>query len=147
MEKGRFTNLIDSLSEKALSEKWIPTYDRELDYFSWTKENLSDDSKLIKVAHETFLFLDRGGNIEGLAVEYLKNNFVAHNNVFRDLPGLFTVKIDESTFTLDEKKGTNRSQLLGLAESLKADIYKEIIDNDNKDEIEGLISAAMNSKS
>src|SRR3989338_2828898 len=102
MGKGKFTNLIDSLSEKAFSDKWIPTYDRELDYFSWTKENLSGNSKLIKVAHETFLFLDGSGNVEGLAVEYLKNNFVAHNDVFSGLPDLFTLKIDESTFTIDD---------------------------------------------
>lgn len=147
MEQRKFTNLIDSLSQKAFSERWIPTYDKDLDYFSWTKEDLSDDSKLIKVAHETFLYLDKNGNVEGLAVEYLKNNFVAHNDVFKDFTNLFTVKIDENTFTLDEQKSENKNKLIGLAESLKADIYKEIIENDNKDEIEGLINAAMSSKS
>ena len=92
MEKTKFTDLIDSLGAIAAKNKWTPYYDKKLDSFYWHQTPLSSDSNLVKISHETSVYVSAKGNIEGLFVEYLKNNLVEHNPIFKNLPGSFKVE-------------------------------------------------------
>jgi len=73
MGESKITNLIKNLAEIAIKNNWIKTYDKELDYFCWSKANLSKDVRAIKISQEVLFYLNPKRVIEGFGVEYLKN--------------------------------------------------------------------------
>jgi hypothetical protein len=129
MDKTKFTNLIDKLAVYARQDNWIPKYDRKLDYFYWHKSPVGENINLIKVSHETSLYVDSNGRIKGLFVEYLKNNFIEHNPAFENVTDLFTKKISGSLYTIPKIDDKIKTNLSGLVESLRADIYRDACDN------------------
>lgn len=124
MDKTKFQNLINNLSTIALKNKWIPLYNKELDYFFWTQKNVSGEAKLVKVSHETSLYINPRKEIEGIFVEYLRTNFVEHNPLYGVLLKQFTKKIDNNVFTV---ANINKAEkyFIGMAEALRADIYQD----------------------
>ncbi len=124
MEKAKFTDLINRLSLIAEKDKWVPKYDKNLDYFYWTKENISRSALLLQVSHEASLYVTPGGKVEGVLVEYMRDNFVAHNASYAGFVDQFTKKVDESTYTIKNKKAAEK-YLFAFGESIRADIYQD----------------------
>lgn len=128
MEKEEFFNLIDQFSEVASLSKWRAVYDKKLDNLYWRKSQLSKNTKLVKVSHETFLYLSPKREVEGVFVEYFKNNFTKHNKRLRRIIKLFDKKIGESEVTLSKSKiKTNKTKdsFEDLADGIKLDIFRD----------------------
>ena len=108
----------------AKKDNWTTRYDKELDYFYWTKKNISDKSKLVQVSHETSFYINPFGGIEGVFVEYLTNNFVNHNPAYKDFVKEFTKKVDDNIYTIKNPKNAEK-YLFAFGESIRADIYQD----------------------
>lgn len=141
MEKTKFSNLVDRLSVIAEKEKWIPRYDRELDHFFWTKEPISDNTALVKVSHETSLYVSPKG-IDGVMVEYLSSNFVEHNPAYEGFVKQFTKRIDGSLYTIKSQERAEK-YLFGLGDALRADIYRDAEEGGKKINIDNLVGFAL----
>ncbi len=145
MGKFKITNLINGLAKMAIKNKWIKTYDEDLDYFCWSKDNLSAETKAIKISQEVLLYLNHKGIIEGLGVEYMRNNFMEHNPRYNDLTKFFTKEIDEGIFTIppaQEKKTQDKFEM--FIGDLTKDIYQENWENKRTPEdLEKLLSVAI----
>ncbi len=142
MEKTRFTNLVNSLSVVAERDKWIPKYDKEADYFYWTRKNLNKDSMLVQVSHESSFYVNPKGKIEGVMIEYLNNNFIAHNPSYKSLIKQFTKKIDDDCFTVADKKKAEK-YLFALGQALRADIYQDVRENNKEINMDALVKFAF----
>lgn len=144
MEKKRFTDLIDRLSTAAALGKWQPIYDRQLDFFYWKKPKMSRGVRLVKVSHETHLYLTASGNIEGVLVEYLKGNFVEHNTEYRGMTKVFDKKLDGRSYTISRRTKEVEGLFDKFAESLRADIYRDACeDRRSIDDLNHVISQAL----
>jgi hypothetical protein len=136
MERLKFVNLIDRLSNIAKRDKWETSYNKALDHLYWVNPNLSPEARLVKLSHETSAYITPKGNLEGVFVEYLNQNFLTHNpTVEENLRGFLNGEVD-----------SNDPKLSTFAESLRADIYKDALDNDyNSKDLEQLIVSAVSS--
>lgn len=145
MEENKFVNLIDKISTVATLDRWSDIfYDSELDTFVWKKDKLSRDSSLIKVSHEVYLYLTPKEKIEGIIVEYLKNNFTKHNTEYKDITKLLNKKIDNKKYTLSQKNKDTKSYFDKFVEGLKVDIYKDAIEDKNTiDDLNFVLSSAF----
>lgn len=145
MAKKGFTNLIDTVSEVAKRDKWVRTYNKKLDYLYWANPSISKDVRLIKASKEVFLYLSPKGLVEGIGVEYLKSNFIQHHPDYKDLPKLFTEKIDETTFVISkENKKSAVNEFERFTKDLTSDIYKENLENkQTMDDLDKLIDMAI----
>lgn len=147
MEKTKLTNLIGKLYKIAKEQKWEKTYNKESDFFEWSKPQLSEDAHFVKLCNEIGLFVSSQG-IEGLGVEYLTNNFIQHNEEYKDLPQLLSKKIDEDTFTVPKNKEKKAEQRFkSFAKDLGLEILKESFEKGrNIKEMDDLVKLAMSSK-
>ncbi|OGY49072.1 MAG: hypothetical protein A2663_04730 [Candidatus Buchananbacteria bacterium RIFCSPHIGHO2_01_FULL_46_12] len=127
MEKTRFINLIDQLSTAATLNEWEAVYDRESDNFCWQKPKLSQNVRLVKVSHDISLFLTPAKKVEGLFVEYLKDNFTKHNIEYKGMTGYFDKKVADNQYTISRKTKDLERYFDKFAETLKADIYRDAI--------------------
>ena len=148
MDKSNFSNLIKDLPALAQKNNWLKTYDKELDYFCCSKENLANDVRAIKISNEVFLYVDSKQTIKGLGIEYLKNGFVKHHPGVKDLTQFFTEKTDEndeSVLTVSpkqEKKFTADFKI--FIKDLTSDIGQEnFYKGRTPDDFEGLFSVAF----
>ena len=144
MGESKITNLIKNLAEIAIKNNWIKTYDKELDYFCWSKANLSKDVRAIKISQEVLFYLNPERAIEGFGVEYLKNGFIRHNPRYKNLIKLFTEKTNEGTFTIppkQEKKVAKDFEM--LVKDLTRDIYQENWGKRTPKDFEQLLSIAL----
>lgn len=144
MEKARFQDLIDKLSSVATLDRWQPTYDRQLDFFYWKKQPLSKGARLVKMSHETHLYLTPAGKIEGVLVEYLNGNFVEHNSDYRGMIRSFDKKVGRHEYTISKKSRKMEILFDKFAESLKADIYRDACeDRRTVDDLNFVIKEAL----
>ena len=145
MEKIQFVNLIDKLSVTATLDKWKEAiYERQLDTFIWKREKLSKNTVMVKVSHDTYLYLTPTRKIEGVFVEYLNNNFTKHNTEYKGMTKLFNKKISKNKYTISGKTKKVENYLDKFTETLKADIYKDAIqDKKTIDDLDFVISAAF----
>lgn len=144
MEKAKFQDLIDKLSSVATLNRWKPLYDRRLDFFYWKKPNLSKGARLVKVSHETHLYLTPAGKIEGVMVEYLNGNFVGHNSDYRGMTKSFDKKVAGHEYTISKKSRKMEILFDKFAESLKADIYRDACaDRRTVDDLNFVITEAL----
>lgn len=129
MEKSQFTNFVDTFYVQAKKEKWIPIYNKKLDYFTWTKPKPSKDARLMKISNGGYFLISSKGN-EGLAIEYLKTNFMKHNE------GIENVVMPEFKKSIGNQEYTianNRlDKLDGFLQAIRADIWKEIGEDNKK---------------
>jgi len=115
-----------------------------LDYFCWSKANLSKDVRAIKISQEVLFYLNPKRVIEGFGVEYLKNGFIRHNPRYKNLIKLFTEKTNEGTFTIppkQEKKVAKDFEM--LVKDLTRDIYQENWGKRTPKDFEQLLSIAL----
>lgn len=142
MEKSRFSNLVDTFYGKAKKGGWVPIYNSRLDYFTWAKPKLSENTHLIKISNEAYFYINPKGETEGLAIEYLKTNFMEHNpGLKKEVMSKFTKKVNENDYTVPKNK-TN--QLDGFLQAIRADIWKEVgNDKDKIQQLDKLIQTAI----
>lgn len=124
MKKGTFLNLINNLSSTAKKGKWELFYDSVADSMYWSKKEVSSDSKLKKLSREISLYLNSGGNVEGLMIEYFRNNFLTQNE------NLAKTSIVKSINKAENGKpislGSKKEEVEALfSESIKSDILKD----------------------
>lgn len=145
MGQTKRINLIENLIGIAEKNEWIKTYNKQLDYFCWTKPSISKNIHLIKVSKEVLLYLNPKGLIEGMGVEYFNNNFIKHNPAHKDLPGFFTEKIDEVNFAIPKKKEKEMTNEFDIfIKDLTNDIYKENFENNRTaEDLEKLVAIAI----
>ena len=144
MEKDKFINLIDNFSNSAKLGKWQVFYDTKLDHLYWKKPKLSKDVNLVKLSHETYLYINSKKNIEGVFVEYLKNNFIEHNKKYKGMTKLFNKKVDDQVYTISKKSKKMEDYFDKFSESIKADIYRDAIEDKNTiDDLNFVISTAL----
>ena len=144
MEKFKIANLIKNLGKIAIKNNWIKTYNKKLDYFCWSKANLSKDIREIKISQEVLLYLNRKKVIEGFGVEYLKNNFIEHNPRYENLTKFFTEETNEGIFTIPPKQEKKvAGEFEAFVEVLTKDIYQDNWENERTSkDLEKLLSVA-----
>ncbi len=142
MEKRNVINLIDSIPRKALEENWVRSYDKELDFFTWTKKDLDEESTMVKVSNHTFLYISSNIELEGVALEYAKSNFIQHSDLV-NRPDIVSIFMGKEASENDDSDET--SELL-FAKSIQSDIFKELITTNSVESVDGLVSIATESK-
>ena len=124
MEKSQFTNFVDKFYSQAKEEKWIPIYNKQLDYFTWNKPKLSKDARLVKITNCEYFLVSPKSKIEGLAIEYLRTNFMKHNE------GIENVVMPEFKKLISDQEYTVASNRLdkldGFLQAIRADIWREM---------------------
>jgi len=144
MEKEGFIDLVDQLSTVATLNKWITFYDKSADFFVWKKDRLSKDVSLVKVSHDTYLYLTPKRTVEGVCVEYLRNNFTKHNVEYKEMIKFFDKKSDDDYYTISKITDKTRCYFDKFAETLKADIYKDALtDKKTAYDLNSVISVAL----
>ena len=148
MAKTKHFNLIESLlkiSQVAKKENWIKSYDKALDYFYWERPRLSKNTQLIKMSNEMLFYVSPKGLIEDIGVEYLTNNFIQHNPNHKNLPKIFTKKIEEEIFTtIDKQKESEAQTFKNFTNDLTDDAYQENFKNNRTPhDIEELVNTAI----
>ena len=103
---------------------------------------MNKENRLVKVSHETSLYINPKREIEGVLVEYLNNNFVEHNPVFKQFVKKFNKRIDKNTYTLSKNKETEKYRF-GLAQALTSDIYQDANKQGVKLDLDNLIKYAL----
>lgn len=147
MAKSKIITLIDHIADIAKREKWTKAYDKELDYFCWTNQKESRNARLVKISNEVLIYFNLKGFIKGIGVEYLRNNFIEHNPKYKDLPKLFTQKVDEGIFVVPENKEKEKKvadKFNDFTKELVKEIKIESWDNKQSPEaLEKLINVAI----
>lgn len=126
-------HLLESIANLATTAKvdgWKVEYDADLDSFYWTRPVISLTAKLTKLSDDFALYMTPDGNIEGIFIEYAKNNFIVHNESLRPVfDGL--EKIDDDKYTLSEDNQNKLGGLLDLmAEKVANNAVSEVLKND-----------------
>lgn len=144
MEKTKFIDLVDKLSTVATLNKWDTSYDKSADFFVWKKDKLSKGVSLVKVSHDTYLYLTPKRIIEGVCVEYLKSNFTKHNLEYKGMIKFFDKKSDDDNYTISKITEKTKNYFDKFTETLRADIYKDALqDKKTADDLNFVISAAL----
>jgi uncharacterized protein YuzE len=113
------------LADIAKNNKWQIEYDSDVDSLYWSKPRISKKTQLMKLSEDFALYVAPNGNIEGIFIEYAKNNFVEHNEDFRPIFENLE-KIDENRFTLSKEK---QKEFSGLLESMANKISSKTLSN------------------
>ena len=116
---------IANLADIARNNKWEIEYDSDIDSFYWSKPQISKQAQLMKLSSDFALYVTPSGNIEGVFIEYAKNNFVEHNEKFEPLFDNLE-RVDENKFTLSSEK---QEKFSGLLESMANMISSETLSN------------------
>jgi hypothetical protein len=128
MEKRQFTDIIDRLSKEATLKEWKEVaYEKQLDTLVWKKTKLSKNTVLVKVSHDTYLYLTPKKRAEGIMVEYLKGNFTKHNTEYKNIFKFFDKEISSGNYTLSKKDKNAEDYFDKFTETVRADIYKDAI--------------------
>ena len=149
MAQSNFVSLIDQIPQVAKRDKWFISYDKSLDYLYWCKKKMYNNAKLVKVSHETSLYLNNQGKMEGLFVEYWTRNFLTHNpTVAKEVRKLLSKNVEDNIYTIgSNNKVIAEAKLCVLAESLRADVYKDAIQNEyTENELNKLMATAVLNK-
>ena len=120
---------ISKLAEVARDNKWAIEYDADVDSFYWTKPEISKHAQLMKLSDDFALYVTPEGNIEGVFIEYAKNNFMEHNKDFK--PILENMKeIDDNRFVLTKDTAKKLSGLLeSMANKITAETLSNVLEN------------------
>lgn len=145
MEKNQFTNLMDKISTVATLDKWPNVfYDTQLDLFVWKKNELSKDCRMVKISHEVYFYINSKKQVEGIMVEYFKNNFTKHNAEFKSIVKILDKKSDDKKYTISRKNEKNENFFSRLVDGLKCDIYKDAIEDKNTiNDLNFVLTSAM----
>ncbi len=65
--------------DRISKEGWVPRYDLETDEFSFTIPKLSADARVKYIDNEIAFYVTPSQNIEGVFIEYFRNNFIQHH--------------------------------------------------------------------
>lgn len=145
MAKKNIYNLIRDVVEVAKKNKWERSYNKDADFFCWTKKSLSKGVRLVKISRETILYINKSAQIEGLGIEYWKDNFIAHHNGYKGLTDFFTENIGSGIFVVPKSKEDIIDDKLGhFTQDLLLDIYDEhTVEGRTIEDIQSLIDTAI----
>ncbi len=120
---------ISKLAETAKNSKWAIEYDADVDSFYWTKPEISKQARLMKLSDDIALYVTPEGNVEGVFIEYAKNNFMEHNKDFK--PILENMKeINDNRFVLTKDSLKKFSGLLdSMANKITAQTLESVLEN------------------
>lgn len=133
MEKRKILHFIADLFNIACKDNWKPEYDASQDYFYWTREKLSRDTRLVRFLDEFSLYINPRGSIEGLFIEYAKNNFLSRNEDLKPLFNALNVSMGNDIFTISTKEKGGIDHYLKDMASLVA---KETLEVFSKEDID-----------
>ena len=118
------------LHETAERDGWVVEYDTDLDHFYWTRPQLSSTARLAKLSDEFALYMTPEGSVEGMFIEYAKNNFMEHYQQFKPIFDNLTKKLDGHIYTLSKEKLLACKSLLGsMAEKAANDSMAQVLEN------------------
>lgn len=83
-------NILDfvySFPDVVKNGNWVSRYDTETDEFSLTAPKLSDNARISYFSDEIAFYVTPDQKIEGLFIEYFRNNFIQHH---QDLEGILS---------------------------------------------------------
>ena len=127
MIKSPFIALIENLNSIAKEGNWKIVYDKFSDALYWSKATISLDSKLKKFSRETSLYVTSNGTIEGLMIQYFKNNFLTQNNSLAQTS--FAKSINDTESGEPIALGPRKEEVEALfSESIKNDILKDALE-------------------
>jgi len=127
MKKNDFLNLIDNLSATAKKGRWEFFYDKLADSLYWSKNKVSPETRLKKLSRETSLYMNPSGAVEGLMIQYFRNNFLAHNENLAKTSILKSIDKTENGEQISF--GSKKDELEALfSESVKSDILKDALE-------------------
>lgn len=123
--KDKYLINIAKLASTAKEHKWALEYDADVDSLYWSKPEISKNAQLIKLSEDFALYVTPEGAIEGIFIEYAKNNFVEHNEDFKPLFENLE-KVEGNHFALPQEK---QEELSGLLESMANKVSAETMSN------------------
>ncbi len=128
MNKDTFFNLIGNLGSLAKQGKWQFLYDKTADSLYWSKKEITSDSKLKKLSKEVSFYINANGNVDGLIIQYFRNNFLAHNENLAKTSIMKSInKAEEKPFSLGTKT-QNTDAVFGFSESIRSDILRDALE-------------------
>lgn len=128
MNKDTFLNFIGNLGSLATQGKWRFLYDKDADSLYWSKEEIPSDSKLKKLSKEISFYINTNGAVDGLIIQYFRNNFLVHNENFAKTSIMKSInKAGENTFSLGTKT-QDADAVFGFSESIKSDILRDALE-------------------
>lgn len=127
MTKSPFMSLIENLNSIAKEGNWKIVYDKFADSLYWSKTKISSNSKLKKFSRETSLYINSDGGVEGLMIQYFKNNFLTQNNSLAETSFVKSINDTESGEPI--ALGSRKEEVEALfSESIKNDILKDALE-------------------
>jgi hypothetical protein len=121
---------IAKLATTAKENKWAFEYDADVDSLYWSKPDISKNARLMKLSEDFALYVTPEGTIEGIFIEYAKNNFVEHNEDYKPLLDNLE-KIGDNRFVLSKEKQEEFSGLLeSMANKVTAETLSNVLEND-----------------
>ena len=144
MAEAKLLNNLKELSKIADEKNWTKSYDKDLDFLYWGNPDKTATARTLKISQEVFIYIDNNKNLEGIGVEYLTSNFIEHKPEYKDLPDLFTKKVD-GVYTIPSNKEDGVSHKFeDFAKDLALDVFEENLNHkQNADGIEELANLAL----
>lgn len=130
MAETKILNNLKGLSKIAEENKWTKSYDKDLDFLYWGNPDKTATARVLKISQEVFIYIDDRKNLEGIGVEYLTSNFIEHKPEYKDLPGLFTQKVEGKVYTIpSNKEGGAFHKFEDFAKDLALDVFEESLNH------------------
>lgn len=115
--------------ERIAKEHWVPRYDRETDEFSFTVPQLSKDARVKYFDDEFAFYVTPSEQIEGLFIEYFRNNFIRHHKdmgpALQDVQAQKSDEPDEDS-VVELNKASMKEVLPELEEILKFSLSEKV---------------------
>ena len=128
-EKNKIFDFVYNLPETAKKEGWVFRYDPESDEFSVSVPKLSKDARIRYINNEIALYFSKN-KIEGVFIEYFRNNFIQHQPDFKDLKNLVTKITKQKPVKEDglvEMSWKNMEKIApDLDEAIKFSLFKDV---------------------
>lgn len=130
MAETKLLNNLKDLSKIAEEKKWTKSYDKDLDFLYWGNPDKTAAARILKISQEVFLYIDSMKNLEGIGVEYLTSNFIEHKPEYKNLPDLFTKKMEDGVFEIpSNKEGKASHEFEDFAKDLVIDVFSESLNH------------------
>lgn len=128
-EKNKIFDFVYNLPQIAKKQAWVFRYDSESDELSVSVPKLSKDARIRYINDEIALYFSKN-KIEGVFIEYFRNNFIQHQPGFKGLKNLVTKITREQPAKqggLVEMSWKNMEKIApDLDEAIKFSLFKDV---------------------
>tara|TARA_Y100000310_G_scaffold248799_1_gene254749 strand:+ start:1279 stop:1683 length:405 start_codon:yes stop_codon:yes gene_type:complete len=107
-----FKNLVNA-------KNWIPQYDVDTDSLAIIPSRLSKDARIRYIDNELAFYIRANGDIEGIFIEYFKNNFIKHHKDAK-------FKKFNKVISKKEQKNKDNKSLLELSKTSLKQVLPEL---------------------